>query len=309
MNIFHSSLFRIHRSFKRIIILQHYYSTSKNTSSAEYCLDLVRQYDYENFLCTLLLSNQSRPSAFAIRAFNIEVARIEDQVSDPRLGQMRMKFWEDSVEKIFANDAPKHPVALELYRASKKHKLSKRYLKRLITARADQLTSATFPNLEALEIYAENSVSSVYYLLLEASGVENIHADHVASHLGKAHGITNLIRSVPHNVQRKVMSLPQDILLQHNVAHEAIFRAKVTKEFKDVVFDVASRAKTHLDKARSMSKSIPKSASLLFLPAITVDSYLERLRLSDFDVFSSSLQRRNSSLPFVLFWNKLLNKY
>ncbi|KAJ9589879.1 hypothetical protein L9F63_016997 [Diploptera punctata] len=307
-----NSFSRVCRNFQKNVILHqqcNHYSTHKNTSSTEYCLDLVRQYDYENFLCTLLLPSESRASAFAVRAFNIEIARVQDQVSDPRLGQMRMKFWEESVEKIFANDAPKHPVALELHRASKKHKLSKRYLKRLITSRADQLASSSFPNLEALEMYAENSVSSVYYLLLEASGVENIHADHVASHLGKAHGITNIIRSVPHNAPRQIISLPQDILLQHNVAHEAIFRARVTKEFKDVVFDVASRAKTHLDKARSLSKNIPKSASLLFLPAITIDSYLERLRLLDFDVFSGSLQRRNNTLPFVLLWNKLLTKY
>ena len=66
----------------------------------------------------MLLPSHSRASAFAVRAFNIEVARIQDQVSDPRIGQMRMKFWEEAVEKIFAGDAHKHPVALELYRVS-----------------------------------------------------------------------------------------------------------------------------------------------------------------------------------------------
>jgi NADH dehydrogenase [ubiquinone] 1 alpha subcomplex assembly factor 6 len=52
--------------------------------------------------------------------------------------------------------------------------LSKRYLKRLISARAAQLTSTAFPDLEAVEHYAEQSVSSVYYLLLEASGEDII---------------------------------------------------------------------------------------------------------------------------------------
>jgi NADH dehydrogenase [ubiquinone] 1 alpha subcomplex assembly factor 6 len=77
-----------------------------------------RQHDYENFLCTLLLPSRSRTSAFAIRAFNIEVAKVQDQVSDPRLGQMRMKFWEETVDKIYVNDTPSHPVAIELYHVS-----------------------------------------------------------------------------------------------------------------------------------------------------------------------------------------------
>lgn len=80
------------------------------------------------------------------------------------------------------------------------------------------------------------------------AGVESIHADHVASHLGKAHGIVNLIRSVPFNAPRKIVSLPQDVLLQHNVPHETVLRAKCTADLKEAVFDVAARAKQHLNK-------------------------------------------------------------
>jgi NADH dehydrogenase [ubiquinone] 1 alpha subcomplex assembly factor 6 len=83
-----------------------------------------RQHDYENFLCTLLLPSQSRASAVAIRAFNIEIAKVQDHVSDAHLGKMRMKFWEETVEKIYVDNTPNHPVAKELHRVSKKIKLS-----------------------------------------------------------------------------------------------------------------------------------------------------------------------------------------
>ena len=37
-----------------------------------------RKYDYENFLCTLLLPKDVRPSAIAIRAFNVELAQVNN---------------------------------------------------------------------------------------------------------------------------------------------------------------------------------------------------------------------------------------
>nr|CAD7586333.1 unnamed protein product [Timema genevievae] len=276
------------------------------------------QFDHENFLCTLLLPHDCRTSAFAIRAFNIEVARVQDQISDPRIGQMRLKFWEDVIESIFQNKAHKHPVALELHRvpkqvyslqASKKHKLSKRYLKRLITARSNQLNVSGFPDLEAMEVYSEGSVSSVYYLLLETAGVENVHADHAASHLGKAQGISNILRSVFYNIQQSVVSLPQDVLLKHSVSHETVLRAECNKALMEVFFDIANRAKQHLAKARSLSKQVPKPAHILFLPATAVDSYLERLRRTHFNAFDPSLQQRNTLLPLFLYWNKFTSKY
>lgn len=45
-----------------------------------------------------------------------------------------------------------------------------------------------------MEKYAEHSVSSVYYLILEGSGIKTINADHAASHLGKSQGIVQQIR-------------------------------------------------------------------------------------------------------------------
>lgn len=103
-------------------------------------------------------------------------------------------------------------------------------------------------NLESLEKYAENTVSPVYYLILEAQGIKDIHTDHFASHLGKAHGIVNLIRSVPHNARKKSIVLPQDILMKHKVSSESIIQGKSSKELSDVIFEVSSRAKQHLDK-------------------------------------------------------------
>lgn len=51
-----------------------------------------------------------------------------------------------------------------------------------------------FRTLDDVEKYAEDSVSSIYYLLLKVANVTNVHADHAASHLGKAQGIANILR-------------------------------------------------------------------------------------------------------------------
>lgn len=77
-----------------------------------------RKHDYENYLCTLLLPKSIRRAGFAIRAFNIEVATIQDQISDVKIGEMRFKFWESSLAEVFKNKTPKHPVLIELYIAS-----------------------------------------------------------------------------------------------------------------------------------------------------------------------------------------------
>jgi len=64
------------------------------------------------------LHKNVRRTGFAVRAFNIEVATIQDQISDTKIGQMRFKFWETSLTEIYKDKIPKHPVLIELYMAS-----------------------------------------------------------------------------------------------------------------------------------------------------------------------------------------------
>lgn len=82
------------------------------------CAIFFRKHDYENFLCTLLLPNNLRTFAFAIRAFNTEIALVEDQIQDNNIGLMRMKFWEEALNGIYDNKPPLNPTSLELHRVS-----------------------------------------------------------------------------------------------------------------------------------------------------------------------------------------------
>lgn len=67
-------------------------------------------------MCTLLLPHNIRSAAFAVRAFNIEVAQIQDQVRDDKIGAMRMQFWIDTLNSIYNDRPPRSPIAMELHR-------------------------------------------------------------------------------------------------------------------------------------------------------------------------------------------------
>ncbi|CAK9814618.1 NADH dehydrogenase (ubiquinone) complex I, assembly factor 6 [Anthophora quadrimaculata] len=290
--------------FNRNLSLQilRFSSTTTKQTPAVYCLEVVRKHDYENFLCTLFLSHETRAVAFAIRAFNVEVAQVKDQVSDFKIGEIRLKFWIDALNNIYKGNPPQNPIMLELHKILQKYSLSKHYFKRLIDIRFEKLRDYSFNNMAAIERYAEYSNSSIYYLLLEAHGVTNINADHAASHMGKAHGIINLMRSVRYSAAKRINMLPEDILMKYGVSTEAVLQGQSSKELQNVIYDVASYAKLHLDTVISLKSNLGKETSLIFLPIICLQKYLEELRRVDFNIFDAKLYRKDNLLPLYLFW-------
>lgn len=279
------------------------------TTTTNHCMDIVKRHDYENFLALLLLPQTGRSAAMAIRAFNVEVAQIQDMTSEVLIARMRLQFWRETLDKIYSDNVPRQPVAMELHRAIKKHRLSKRWLRNLIDAREDHLERRQFPSTEKLEEYSEKSNSTLYYLILQGLGFENIHADHAASHVGKAEGLVKTLRGVPHNATWRRVFLPQDILMKHGVSQEDVIRGSREQNLKDVAYDVASQAYEHIEHARSLMGDVPKEARTALLPAVAVSSYLKTLQRKHFDIFDPGLKLRNNWLPCSMLWAKVSNKY
>lgn len=134
-----------------------------------------------------------------------------------------------------------------------RHKLSKHYFKRLIDARYSKLENPRFTDLSAIEKYAENAFSSIFYLLLEAYETKDLNVDHFASHLGKACGIITLIRAIPYYAQKNDVTLPIDLIEKYKVSVKTIFRGESSQELKEVLFQMSSCANTHLQKVNFMN--------------------------------------------------------
>ncbi|XP_063705584.1 NADH dehydrogenase (ubiquinone) complex I, assembly factor 6 homolog [Culicoides brevitarsis] len=283
------------------------FASTDPKANAGYCMENVRKYDYENFLATLLLKN-SVQSTITIRAFNVEISRISQITSDDKIAAMRLKFWDEAIDKIYDKNTvkvPDHPVVNEVHLLTQRQKLTKQFFKRLIACR-NRPRNQGFLTMKQLEEYAEASVSNVYYLSLEASGLKNVHADHACSHLGKAQGIVNMLRSIPQLTRGQGLPIPQEVLMKHGVSQERVIRAtKDDKGVEECIFEVATLAHQHLEKARKLVDSLPKEAKPFLLPGVAVQRYLDRLRLVNFELTHQTLMRRDAMLPAWLYWNRL----
>ncbi|XP_056261936.1 NADH dehydrogenase (ubiquinone) complex I, assembly factor 6 isoform X2 [Pseudoliparis swirei] len=268
---------------------------------------MVTSRDYDGYVSSLLLPEEARRSSLALRAFNVELAQVKDSVSQKTIGLMRMQFWKTAIEEVYRDEPPNQPVSTELWRAVRKHQLTKRWLLRIITEREKGLEDRAYRNLQELESYSENTQSSLIYLLLECLGVRNVHADHAASHVGKAQGIVTCLRATPYHSGRRKVYLPMDLCMQHGASQEDFIRGSREQKVRDVVYDIASQAHVHLHHARSFSSSVPAAANVAFLQTVVLEDYLQRVRRADFDVFHPSLKNRNPLVAFQMYlqsWRK-----
>ena len=291
-----------------MILRRHFSTTKKPVDDFSYCINLVRKADYENFVCTSLLrpSSLQRP-AMAIRALNVELSSIRDQVSKSDIGRMRLQFWRQTLESIYSSvdRQIQNPVARELDLLVRYNDLSKSWFHRLIKSRETTLNDAPFADLEQLEAYLDQSISPTFYLLLELTQKRTLNGDHIGSHLGRAQGLINVVRGIPYNARQRRCFLPLALLVEEKLAQQDLLNGNFGSEAcRQVVHRLCNRSHSHLQKVLQL---LPKEKleRSIFLPAIVVHDYLQRIKSVDFDLTSKSLQQRN---PWLL-WNLWRHKF
>src|SRR5258708_31734671 len=83
----------------------------------QYCAQQGRRFAHDRYLCTMFAREPVQARLFALYAFNVEIARVREIVSEPVIGQMRLQWWRDAITEFAAGTVRDHPVAQALARA------------------------------------------------------------------------------------------------------------------------------------------------------------------------------------------------
>eukprot|EP01090_Pellita_catalonica_P012006 TRINITY_DN2511_c0_g1_i2.p1 TRINITY_DN2511_c0_g1~~TRINITY_DN2511_c0_g1_i2.p1 ORF type:complete len:309 (-),score=20.26 TRINITY_DN2511_c0_g1_i2:38-964(-) len=281
--------------------------------STLYCRDLVRRTDYEHFLCNFFLPKEVRLDNLVLRAFNSEVASIREKSEDLSTGGFKLDWWRKAIAGCYNGtvEPPAQPIMQLLHRTIQTHNLTHTWFKKILAARERDLrTRCTKNNTEELETYAEETSSSLLYLSLETLNIRDTDATHAASHVGKAVGISRILRGTPFHLQTRECYLPVDILAKYNVVQEDLFRGSFPENFPDVIYHTASIAHQHLKHARSIGENSNRLVQSVLLTAQIADDYLHALEKYQFDIFNPKLHSR-MKLPLQgkLMLSKWRNKF
>src|SRR5580704_8031290 len=186
---------------------------------------LVRRHDRDRFQTVLFAPAARREALFALYAFNYEIARVRESVTQPMLGQIRLQWWRENIAAAFeGGPVRRHPVAEALTGAIRELALTRAHFDRLIEARETDLDDRPPPNLAELGEYAEASSGRLVQLALELLGVHDPGAGEAGLHVGIAYSLAGLLRAMPFHARAGRQFIPADIAAQSGLSERDITR-------------------------------------------------------------------------------------
>jgi phytoene synthase len=269
---------------------------SADRADAAFCADLVRTLDFPRYASTLFAPAEERCALLALYAFNAEISRVRDSVSQPMAGEVRMQWWTDMLAGHAHGGVEGNPVAAELLLALRTFGLPVEPLSRLIEEHQFDLYNDPMPTMAALEGYVNDTSGALFALAARIAAPPSAEAEHLARHAGLALGFVQVIASLPRDASHRQLFVPLQLLEAQGSGMEEVFACKETPKVRAAIDQLIGEALTHLRTAFSLLAHVPSKVRPVFLPLVLVRRDLERMSRADADPFVPRTPSRLSIL-------------
>jgi len=245
---------------------------------------IARAADPDRALAAIFAPPDARADLFSLFAFNAELARIADQVTEPGLGAIRLQWWREAIEHAASGDTVGHPVADAFGEVLARRALSRERIAGLIDARTFDVGETVMPDARTLDAYLFDTTGGLFALAAEIVGAEGEKRDLVAEAGGRAYGLVRVMRSVPVLAAKGRTYLAADALARHGTSPQAIFAGETSEGLKALLAEMREEARASLREARfhlfgegMQGTGLDEAGRTVFLPLSLVEPYLAAL--------------------------------
>ncbi len=274
-----------------------------------HCAGQVRAHDRDRYLTATLAPADRREALFALYAFNLEVARTREMVSEPMVGQIRLQWWREAIEGLYEGKPRAHEVVRPLAAAVERYDLSRNYFDRLIEAREFDLGEDPPATKHDLNDYTKDTSSTLMCLALEILGQSAGPAHEAANYVGVAWGLTGLLRAVVFHARARRQYLPTDLMREAGADPADLFELRGGLALASVAQDVAGMARLALIAGREYRRDVPRAAIPALLPGTLAEMYLRRMDRLGHDLFAQPIAIGQLARQLRLLRAALLGRY
>lgn len=157
--------------------------------------ELLQQNDPDRRLAALFAPAEQRDRLYVLYAFNQDIARIAEATSQSLIGEMKLTWWRDAIEDLFAPEPKIRRHAVTEGLDGLRDYLSREELMGLIEARFDDVSARPFGSLDDLLAYVDATSVSLMHIALRLCEACLPEAQLTAA--GRAWGLAGLLRAFP----------------------------------------------------------------------------------------------------------------
>ena len=281
------------------------------TEAYKTCREIARREAKNFYYAFVALPEHKRDAICAVYAFMRRADDLSDDESVPVDERRKnLKTWLDRWHSA-ARGGADDPVFTALADAQKRFGISLELLDELVAGTAMDLERAsqpgnydTYATFDDLYRYCYLVASVVGLVCIRIFGYSDKRAEKLAEETGIAFQLTNILRDVKEDLERKRVYLPLDELKQHGVSIEELTKAPspLAENQRELLATIAGRAENYYRSGYALMPLIDADSRPALWVLITIyHRLLKKIEASGYEVFAERASVPTVTKLWILF--------
>jgi 15-cis-phytoene synthase len=277
-----------------------------------YCRQISRHHAKTFYLASMFLPKKQQKPIFAIYALLrtvddivdlAEVKLINGLITSKEI-QKILDEWKSKLKDCYAGKVGHDPIMMAWHDTLKSYSIPIELPLDLMDGVAMDIEFKPFETFDELYVYCYKVAAVVGLMTSEIFGYSDRQALEHAIELGIAMQLTNILRDVGEDVDRKRIYLPLEDLRRFNYSSEELMQKTMNDNFLNLMKFQVERARSYY---RSSEKGIPmlekRSRFGVAISSVNYGNILTAIEKNQYDVFSKrayrSFYQKVSTIPYV----------
>ncbi len=259
---------------------------------------VVREHDPDRFFLSLLMPKSCQPALWALFAFNYEIAKTREVVSETQLGLIRLQWWRDALSAYYdRKDVLEHEILRDLTNAITAYDLPFALFEALLHAREFDLEDVLPSHMQGTLNYCDYTSTPLMKLAVQITGGDP--NTEPVQPVATNYALMGIMRAVPFHASQRRCYLPEAILKDNDVRVGHIYEGKAQEVLKPVVKAVCGEfvhgvqsTNKFLQLSQNLAEMVHRQLAScgydVFSPKMSVPPLFKELRLFAASLFNRS---------------------
>ena len=244
----------------------------------------LARHDPHRRLSALFALPPHRRALVALYNFNYELAEIRERVRDPMLGDIRLAWWRQIVDALYAPEGEEterkvgdHPAAEALAAAFQDGLPPRVWIDRIVNARGRDFDADPIQSLASLRDYLERQHSTLMRLAvwsLLPNADLSARAEACIRHAGLAWGLMQIAYNFAADARRGHLYLPADILANHDLTRDDVHHGRQKGRLGKALKHIIDSARREQKEAALRYAALPAEVAPALLHCALTPVYI-----------------------------------
>jgi phytoene synthase len=236
----------------------------------DYCENYVKREDPDRYSIAMFASHKKRQAIFALFAFNAEVSKTREVVSETTTGLMRLLWWRESIQAIYeCKHERDHPVLNALQESIQIYDLPQKLFEELTYGREFDLEDVMPGNIEGLKNYCDFTHTPLIKLCQIVIGDTSLDPKNMAIRYSMA----GLLRSIVPHAQQARCYMPEDLIRKQGLNKDKFLSLRSADEIQSIAKEVYKAVPSLKDKPETDFFRVYNHLTILYLKKLEALDY------------------------------------